>query len=136
MQFFHVSITFVAQKLVDAAQIEKKWILSLLSIRAKSLVFSSLKKALFFKNFKISFWRIRLENQSKSVQMSNILYSPTYTYQMACFDILVGFQHHGSLEINSGLFFEKTQKNRNFFIFRKSIFFQPNAKKSVLGLRE
>ena len=65
MQFFHVSITFVAQKLVVAAQIEKKWILSLLNIVANSLVFSSLKKALFSKNFKISFWRIRLESESK-----------------------------------------------------------------------
>ena len=43
MQFFHVSITLVAQELVVTAQIEKKWILPLLSSMANSLVFSSLK---------------------------------------------------------------------------------------------
>ena len=58
MQFFHVSTTFVALELVVTAQIENKWILSLLSIGSNSLVFSSLKKALFSKHFKISFWRI------------------------------------------------------------------------------
>ena len=65
MQFFHVSITLVAQELVVTAKIEKKWILQFLSSMANSLVFSSLKKALFPKNFKISFWRIRLECGSK-----------------------------------------------------------------------
>ena len=58
MQFFHVSTIFVAQKLVVTAQIEKKWILPLLTIGSNSLVFSSLKKTLFSKNVKISFRRI------------------------------------------------------------------------------
>ena len=76
MQFFHVSITLVAQELKVAAQIEKKWILSLLSFRAKSLVFSSLKKALFSKNFKFSFWRIRLESESKVYKCQMFDFSP------------------------------------------------------------
>ena len=36
-KFFYVSIAFAAQKLVVTAQIEKKWILPLLSIIANSL---------------------------------------------------------------------------------------------------
>ena len=39
MQFFHVSITFVAQKLVIPAQIEKK------------LIFEKWKKLQFFRDF-------------------------------------------------------------------------------------
>ena len=42
MQFFHVSITFVALELVAPAQIEKNKILPFLSIIGNSLVFSSL----------------------------------------------------------------------------------------------
>ena len=76
MQFFHISITFVAKKLVVTAQIGKKWILSLLSILANSLVFSSLKKTLFSKNFKISFWRIRLESGSKVFKCKMLEFSP------------------------------------------------------------
>ena len=38
---FHVSFTFIAQNLVVTAQIDKKWILSLLSVSANSLMFIS-----------------------------------------------------------------------------------------------
>ena len=76
MQLFHVSITFVAQKLVVTAQFEKKWILPLLFSMANSLVFSSLKKALFSKKSKISFWRIRLESGSKVFKCKMLEFSP------------------------------------------------------------
>jgi len=91
MQFFHVSITLVAQELVVTAQIEKKWILPLLSSMANSLVFSSLKKGTFFQEFQIFTLAYQARKWVKSVQMSNVRFFPTYTYQMACFDILVAF---------------------------------------------
>ena len=40
MQFFHVAVTFIAQKLVAPAQIEKKLDFTIFSIIGNSLVFS------------------------------------------------------------------------------------------------
>ena len=65
--------------------------------------------------------------------MSNVGVFPTYTYRMACFDILVAFQHNGTLEINSGPFFEKIVKIFIFFGFPKSIFFNHTPKIVFLG---
>ena len=95
-----------------------------------------IKKGTFSQEFQNFILAYQARKWVKSVQMSNVRFFPTYTYQMSGFDILVAFWHNGTLDINSGLFFEKFVKIFNFFGFQKSIFFQPNAKKRVLGLRK
>ena len=136
MQFFHVSITFVATKLVVTAQIEKKWILPLLSSMSNSLVFSSLKKALFPKNFKISFWRIRLESGSKVFKCQMLKFSQ---YIHTKWRVLTSWWRSSTMGPWRSIrvfFSRKLLKSSFFLVFQNPFFFQPNAKKSVFGLRE
>ena len=125
MQFFHVSITIVALELATPAQIEKKVDFTTFEHWIQFISVFLIKKGTFFQDFKIFACAFLSQNRVKSVQMSNVRFFPTYTYQMACFDILVAFWHHGTLEINSGPFFEKIVKIFIFFLFTKIHFFQP-----------
>ena len=130
MQFFHVSITFVAQKLMVTAKIEKKWFLSLLSIRAKTLVFSSLKKALFFKNFKISFWRIKLESGSKVYKCQMFDFSPHIHTKWRVLTSWWRSSTMGPWRSIWVLFQKKHNKDHNFSFCENPFFFNKTPKKS------
>ena len=91
MQFFHVSITLVAQELVVTAQIEKKVDFITFEQYGQFISVFLIKKGTFFQEFQIFTLAYQARKWVKSVQMSNVRFFPTYTYQMACFDILVAF---------------------------------------------
>ena len=133
MPFFHVSITFVAQKLVVAAQIEKKWILSLLNIVANSLVFSSLKKALFPKNFKISFWRIRLESGSKVFKCRMLKFSAQTHTKWRVLTSWWLSSIMGPWRSIWVLFQRKHKKIVIFSFLENPVFFNQTPKKEFLG---
>ena len=135
MQFFGVSITSAAQKLDSPAQIEKKWILPLLTIGSNSLVFSSLKKALFLKNFKIYFWRIRLESGSKVFKCQMFDFSQ---YMHTKWHVLTSWWRSSTMGPwrSIRVLFSRKLLKSSFFWFSKFFFSQRNAKKSVFGLRE
>ena len=133
MQFFHVSITLVAKELVVTAQIEKKWILPLLSNMANSLVFSSLKKAFFSKNFKFSFWRIRLESGSK-VYKCQMFDFPPHTHTK--WRVLTSWWLSsiiGPWRSIRVLFQRKHKKSLFFHFFKIQFFFNQTPKKEFLG---
>ncbi len=133
MQFFHVSITFVAQKLMVTAKIEKKWILSLLSIRAKSLVFSSLKMALFSKNFKFSFWRIRLESESKVYKCQMFDFPPHIHTKWR---VLTSWWRSSTMGPwrSIRVFFSRSLLKSSFFlVFKNQFFFNQTPKKEFYG---
>ena len=129
MQFFHVSTTFVAQKLVVTAQIEKKWILSLLSISANSLVFSSLKKTLFSKNFKISVWRIRLESGSKVYKCQMFDFSPHIHTKWRVLTSWWGSSTMGPWRSIRVFFSRNLLKSSFFLVFKNPFFFNLTPKK-------
>ena len=129
MQFFHVSITLVAQKLVVTAQIEKKWILPLLSSMANSLVFSSLKKALFPKNFKISFWRIRLESGSKVYKCQMFDFSPHIHTKWRVLTSWWGSSTMGPWRSIRVFFSRNLLKSSFFLVFKNPFFFNLTPKK-------
>ena len=135
MQFFHVSITLVAQELVVTAQVEKKWILPLLSSMANSLVFSSLKKTLFSKNSKISFWRIRLEKGSKVYNCQMFDFPPHIHTKMR---VLTSWWLSSIIRPWRSIRvpFQRKHKKIVCFHFLKIQFFSTKRQKRVLGLRK
>ncbi len=133
MQFFHVSITLVAQELVVTAQIEKKWILPLLSSMANSLVFSSLKKALFSKNFKFSLWRIRLESGSKVYKCQMFDFSPHIHTKWRVLTSWWLSSIMGPWRSIRVLFQRKYKKIVIFSFLENPVFFNQTPKKEFLG---
>ena len=129
IQFFHVSITFIAQKLVVAAQIEKKWILSLLNILVNSLGFSSLKNLLFSKNFKISFWRIRLESGPKVYKCRMFDFSPLIPTKWRVLTSWWGSGTMGPWRSIRVFFSRNLLKSSFFFVFKNPFFFNQTPKK-------
>ena len=115
------------------AQFEKKWILPLLFSMANSLVFSSLKKTLFSKNSKISFWRIRLESGSKVFKCQMLKFSPHIHTKWRVLTSWWLSSIMGPWRSIRVLFQRKHKKIVIFSFFENPLFFNQTPKKEFLG---
>ena len=129
MQFFHVSITFVAQKLVVPAQIEKKVDFTTFEHYSQFISVFLIKKALFSKNFKISFWRIRLESESKVYKCQMFDFPPHIHTKWRVLTSWWRSSTMGPWRSIRVLFQRKHKKVLIFSFFANSVFFNQPPKK-------
>ena len=96
-------------------------------------MFSSLKKALFSKNFKISFWRIRLEIKSKVYKCQMFDFPPYIQTKWRVFTSCWLSRTMGPWRSIRVLFQRNHEKIVIFSFFKNPLFFNLSWKHEFLG---